>query len=464
MIRIFVIILFCSSISWVDLFAQAVITDYNSFIKKVKEQNPLMNQAENTKQLGSFQLDAARGAFDPQINAGSSQKSFDGTKYYTLHDAELKQQLYTSQYFKAGYQYQFGPYVNPENKTSQYGIPYAGLEMSLLQGLRIDSKRAALQKAGFMKDYLDAESRLMMNEVLYQASQQYTELLFMLQLQKLGIQFTTLASERLIWLRNLTNIGERAAIDTVEASIQLQTRQLELQGYNLDIIRKYNELKTVSALDQTNVVMADTSGAEFNVLFDKARTQALSRLLSTEWSNPIIAQYESKTKMVEIDKRLKREMIKPVLDVSYNVLHNMNGPTDNPISVNNYKWSANFSMPLFLRKSRNEYKMANIYLENVQLEQNNYERVLSNKRENAASAIKILEQQINLAQQANEYNKRLVDAERLKFENGESTLFILNQRETKWLESSAKLLELQMKYMKSCFELIYIDGDLGYEL
>lgn len=449
--------------SWVN-HGQAILTDYNTFIKKVKDENPLMIQAENTKALADYQLQAAKGAFDPKINAGSTQKSLDGTKYYTVHEAGMKQQLYASQYLKAGYDYQFGPYINPENKTSQYGLPYAGIEISLLQGLQIDSKRADLQKATYMKEYLDAESRLQKNEILFRASQQYTELLYILRLQSLGIQFTSLAAERLDFLKNLTNIGERAAIDTVEASIQLQTRQLELQGYQLEIIKKYNDIKTITAQDQTNVKMADSTGSEFEVLYEKTKNSTIARMLSDEINNPILAQYDYKSKMIETDKRLKKEMIKPVLDVSYNMLHSLGNTTDNPVSVNNYKWSAQFSMPLFLRKSRNEYKMAKIYLNNIQLEQNNYERQLNNKRENAISAIELLQQQIKLAQESNDFNRRLVEAERLKFDNGESTLFMLNQRETKWLESSAKLLELKLKFMKAAFELIYIDGDLGYEL
>jgi outer membrane protein TolC len=72
---------------------QAILTDYNTFIKKVKDENPLMIQAENTKALADYQLQAAKGAFDPKINAGSTQKSLDGTKYYTVHEAGMKQQL-----------------------------------------------------------------------------------------------------------------------------------------------------------------------------------------------------------------------------------------------------------------------------------------------------------------------------------------------------------------------------------
>lgn len=447
-----------------DMQSQAVLTDYNSFIQKVKDENPLINQAENTTLLANYQWIAAKGAFDPKINSGSSQKSLDGTKYYTVHEAGLKQQLYTSQFLKAGYDYQFGPYINPENKTSQYGLPYAGIEVSLLQGLQIDSRRADLQKAGYLKEYLNAESVLQKNEILFRASQQYTDLLYTLRLQKLGEQFTALASDRLNFLKELANIGERAAIDTIEASILLQTRQLELQGYGLDLIKKYNDIKTITALDQNSVVLADTSGVEFDLLYEKAKNAATSRMLIQEISNPILVQYEYKNKIADTDKRLKREMIKPVLDVSYNLLHASNGAWDNPVSVNNYKWSAQFSMPLFLRKSRNEYKMAKIYQDNIQLEQNNYARQLKNKRENAVSAILLLQQQIKLAQENNEFNRRLVEAERLKFDNGESTLFLLNQRETKWLESSAKLLELKLKFLKAAFELIYIDGDLGYEL
>ena len=49
--------------------------------------------------------------------------------------------------------------------------------------------------------------------------------------------------------------------------------------------------------------------------------------------------------------------------------------------------------------------------------------------------------------------KRLLKAEEIKFSNGESSLFLINSRENKLLETQEKFLELKAKTIKTYFKL-----------
>jgi outer membrane protein TolC len=70
----------------------------------------------------------------------------------------------------------------------------------------------------------------------------------------------------------------------------------------------------------------------------------------------------------------------------------------------------------------------------------------------------MLKKQIEL--QSNNYNnyQRLVRAEEIRFENGESSLFLINSRENKALEALQKLIELKTKYYKSVYALQWSAG------
>jgi hypothetical protein len=57
-----------------------------------------------------------------------------------------------------------------------------------------------------------------------------------------------------------------------------------------------------------------------------------------------------------------------------------------------------------------------------------------------------------------------MEAEKIKFENNESSLFLLNTRESKVLESEIKLIETQYKFLSAYFYLVYLKGDLAYQL
>ena len=60
-------------------------------------------------------------------------------------------------------------------------------------------------------------------------------------------------------------------------------------------------------------------------------------------------------------------------------------------------------------------------------------------------------------QMVNNY-ERLLSAELLNFQTGESSLFLVNTRETKLIEARAKLLELQVKYQKAKINLLWAAG------
>ena len=134
------------------------------------------------------------------------------------------------------------------------------------------------------------------------------------------------------------------------------------------------------------------------------------------------------------------------------------------MNTNNYKWNATFSFPLYLRKPRNEYRMAELMAKNNEFERINKQRQLNHKRLYIIRAIEVVTKQILNAEKSVVYSKILVDAEKLKFMNGESSLFLLNTRESKWLETELKLAEYKLKFIKTVMELIYINGSLKYEV
>lgn len=108
--------------------------------------------------------------------------------------------------------------------------------------------------------------------------------------------------------------------------------------------------------------------------------------------------------------------------------------------------------------------MANIDLQNNSLELKLKQNEIALKKDQIKKSISVLSQQLKNATKSVTYNKLLVDAERLKFDNGESSLFLLNTRENKLLETELKLAEYKLKFIKTVINLIYLNGDLNYKL
>ena len=438
---------------------------YDAFLVNVLQNNPLAKRAENEKMHADIQYKAARGNYDPIVSGSYDQKQFNGSNYYTTLNSEVKQPVFTSQYFKFGYDYGNGNYINPEYNTNPNGLPYIGVELGVLQGLLIDKRRAEVLKSKEYLNYYDAEKRIQLNTLLFEASQRYFEWLFSLKQMSLNNYFMQVANQRLLGIEALATIGEKAAVDTVEAAIFYQTRLLDFQSALIDNQKTINEVSSFNWQNNKPSVLNEkyTAIDSLDLYFNKAKVWLTESLYLNVPSNPILSKYNSFQKVLEIDNRLKKEMIKPILNIKYNFLSN-NATSLNPnFSNNNYKFGVNLSFPLFLRNSSNEYKLSKINSQNNNLELINKTNELNFKINALKKTIGILVEQLQNAERTTRYSKLLVEAEKLKFSNGESTLFMLNTRENKWLEFEIKLAEYKLKFIKTVLNLIYLNGDLNYK-
>ena len=459
-----ILILFFHSLT--NVSQNNYILEYNEYLTNVLLNNPISKRAENEKKYGELQYKAARGNYDPLIAGNFDQKQYNGSNYFTTLNSEIKQPIFTSQYLKFGYDYGIGTNLNPESSTPSVGLPYFGLEVGVLQGLVIDKRRAEVLKSKHYLNYYDAEKLIQLNDLLYASSQKYFDWLFSLKEISLNNYFMFTAKQRLIGIGALAGIGERAAVDTIEAAIFYQTRMLDFQSALIDNQKSTNELSMYNwtANGPTPVLNNFRSQDSLDGYFEKAKKLLTNYLYPNTTSNPVILKYNATQRVLEINNRLKKEMIKPVLNVKYNFLSNNYSSVNPAFSNNSYKWGVNLSFPLLLRNPANEYKMAKVISQNNTLELANKTNELDYKTNILKQTINILSQQLQNADRSAKYSKQLVEAERLKFENGESSLFLLNTRENKWLESELKLAEYKLKFIKTILNIIYLNGNLDYKL
>ncbi|MFN8115189.1 MAG: TolC family protein [Bacteroidia bacterium] len=441
------------------------VLSYETFLKNILEHHPVAQKANNIKQYGELQYKASKGNFDPNLSGTYDNKFFNNSNYYSVLSSGVKIPLFTAQNLKVGYEYGVGANVNPEQYTSSYGMPYLGIEVGLLQGLFLDYRRAEVMKSKEYVGYYSAEKKIQLNELLFESSLKYFDWLFSVKQVSLNNYFLDLARQRLLGIESLASIGEKAAVDTVEAAIFYQSRLLELQTA---IIESQKQNYNVASLNWQSLEMPAmsiyTPQDSLDKYFERVKNQFVLKLYQDSSVNPIIEKYKSIQSVLKIENRIKQEMIKPKLNVNYNFL-SYNYNSFSPVyTQNNYKWGVDLSFPLLLRKSRNEYKMSKLNYQNNTLELANKNNEIEFKLSALKQNISVLAEQLQNAERSVRYNKLLVDAEKLKFSNGESSLFILNSRENKWLESELKFSEYKLKFIKNVLTIIYLNGSLNYQL
>ena len=228
------------------IVAQTItIKNYNGFINLIETEYPQINNANNLSNIATANKMAAKGMYDTYLEGDIFNKFYGTKNYYTIANAEAKQQLFTGQFLKVGYEYGQGALINPEDVRPTYGLAYVGIEASLLQGLFLDKKRFDLLKAIQYEKILNNQKQIEINDILYLASNTYIDWLKDYQLLKLNETFAQQALTRYNALKAAAEIGERPAIDTIEASILYQTRTIETTSNKINFAKTNAQLSNL---------------------------------------------------------------------------------------------------------------------------------------------------------------------------------------------------------------------------
>jgi outer membrane protein TolC len=437
--------------------------NYLLFLERIRMNHPIVQYAKNVGRSGDVMLRSAQGNFDPVLSADYEEKFFDGKNYYTSTNAYLKQPVFASHALTAGYNYMQGAYTNPQLQTPASGTPFLGVETSLLQGFMMDKRRYELLKARYNQSYYQADQKVLTNEVLYQASMYYFEWLYSIREQEIHRYFTLLAAQRLQGIKVLAGEGEMAPVDSIEAAILYRSRSLDLQSVSIKSNQKATGVLNNNWIESVAVSSAELIPSDsFDYWFMKVKVSRIADDGDSSTTNPLLLKFNYQRSMLEAEKKFRAEMVKPRLDVKYNFL-STSGPNDNwTLNPNNYKWGVNFSLPLLMRTSRSDLMLAKLKIRNNDFQFLNKQTELTSKTNLIRQNINLLEQQLENAQTNLNYSRVLLEAEKQKFEQGESSLFLLNTRESKWMEAELKLAEYRHKYIQHMLELIYLRGDLSY--
>jgi len=445
---------------WATLYAQKPLTE-DAFLTLVKQNHPLIKISDIQPKYGAAYVLKAKGGFDPKIEGTLNQKYFDGKQYYSVGDYGIKYPTWYGVTVKTGVESNRGSYLDPQAKTPSGGLFYGGIGANLGQGLLIDQRRADLWSAKINQQSSEEERRLQVNKLIYETGYAYWDWYLAFHSTKLLQEAYDVALQRFNAVKETAILGDRAYIDTVEAGLQVQQRLSLLRDAEANYREKCNIQSTYLWSEQQEPLILGETARPI------ARTNWIASAMIPFQSDSIINNHpylmitEFKVDMLEIDRRLKADRLKPSVQVNYNIL---NEPVNyNPFSdldINDYKWGFSIEMPLFLRKERGDLKLANLKIEETQLNLAQLKAQLTMKINNDKIELSNSIEQLAIYQRAAKDSKQLLEAERNMFENGESSLFLINMRELNYIQSELKYLEWQAKNKQIGFSLGFATATL----
>lgn len=431
----------------------------------ILKNHPTAKQVELLSEVARQEIRLARGNFDPKIEAQLVSKQLNGKDYYDIFNSSLKLPTWIPIDPTIGIDRNKGIYLNPEryiDNEFNYQQFYAGISIPLGRGLFTDERRTTLRQAELLKDMTEAEQVKIINKLLLDAAKNYWDWYYAYYNYLFLNQSIRIAEEIFSRVKTNYTFGEAAVIDTIQAKITLQQRVIDQQeaflhyrnsGLELSNML-WDSLRNPLDLDLTWAPVLGTdqgllTAEKLKELADHART-----------NHPELKKIDVKINQLEAEKRLAAEYLKPQLNLNYYAINQPIKPNGDFsfIADDNYKFGIDFSFPLFLRKERSKLALAKLKISNTQLEQSLAERQILNNLTGIYNELTNLQSiMINQKQMVESY-ERLLEAELVNLEQGESDLFKINVQQEKLIESQTKWLKLLAENEKQKAQLYWAAG------
>lgn len=429
---------------------------FEDYMQWVQDFHPISIQANLNLRLGQMEVRKARGGFDPMLYGNLDKKEFNQSTYFEKREAGVLVPTWMGVELMGNFEQNSGAYLNSERNVPTNGLLSAGAAVNLGQGLLLDDRRATRQKAKIYEQATAVERLNFRNELNLQATAAYWKWAAAYENKRVLEEGVKLAEVRFNGIKRSYELGDQAAIDTVEALSQLLNRQHRLQLADISFFENTQVLNTYLWNDSGEPMLLDSA------IIPQALSQFLNPAPEEEELRTLVGRHpellltDFDLASLNVEKRLRTQELLPVVKLKYNFLtENLADARPSPLFENNYKWGVTVYTPLFLRKTRGELGSTIAKLEIKQTGRNLKEQQLRTKLEAALNSWNVLNQQVRTLTENVKSLDALLIGETRRFEIGESSLFLVNAREVAVFDARVTLNELssrlQIAYAKARF-------------
>ncbi len=440
---------------------------FDEFYREVASNHPVVQQARLLESIAEGQERQAWGAFDPTLSARWEGKRFAGTRYYDYRDVSIRIPTPIGVDVTVGYERTEGQYFAADRRTPGDGLITAGISIPIGQRMLIDERRNAVTQARALRDYARGERAAQVNKFLLSAAKVYGQWYEAFRRRQLTIDAVSLADVRLAAVRRRVQQGDAAALDTIEARLELQKRAVQQLEASVDYRNASIVIEGLLWTDRVTPMTLDTlavpslQGLEAAPV-DSANVRAW--LATAERRHPDIVKVVARIRQAESERRLAGQQVwVPSAELTYTPIaargDGLDGLSDALGSSANGKWDGSFKLPLLALKERGKLTATSGKLDQQRFELALVRRDVAIAVRTAANDLAALDSLLQLQRLAVLQSRMLRDGEQRKFEIGESTLFLVNTRERQLIDEEIKRIALESKYASARAALAVAIGE-----
>jgi outer membrane protein len=436
----------------------------NDFLKQVNAHHPKIRASQLLPEIAASKVREKEGAFDPQLFMETEWLRYQSPtapgkpKYANDNQIGVQMQDLSGLKIRPGYRVNRLDVKSPDSLTGSAGEFFVDLKLPLMRGFQINEKRTALEQAKVAQRAADAVAKLIVIEVQLKASLSYWEWAAACTHYRLVEKNWSLAEERAKLIEKRTKSGDLAPIDLVEAKqeairrweqVLKARRQVQKTSLKLGLFSWDDNFKNVAPPEENLAPNLLPGPLAALLLSNSGNVEALETPAKPqlgEWEmqalqqRPELAEIKFDKEILSLDASQAENDRLPQVDLSLSPGLDMGNKS---IGLT-YKAGISVTIPLGTRGPDGRLQVAQLKTKKLEVDQVlETQRILTEVRD-GFSLLEMASERTKATSQSVELAAKLESAERTKFQFGDSTLFLVNQRERATLAEAQKLVDTML--------------------
>ena len=423
-----------------------------NILQSVEKHYPPLRVALLEAPIAEADYLAAQGRFDLVLRSfvDTNSLGFYESRRFDV-SAEQPTALWGTSFF-SGYQTSGGSFPSYDGKlqTNGLGEYRAGMRVPLFRDRALDSRRAELGKASLGRRLAGLGIQQQRLVILQAATARYWNWVAAGRRFAVAQSILDMAVEREKILETAVELGQLPRFEVLDNKRIIEQRRsqfvagrrgLEQTSFDLSLFYRDDQGQPrVAEPAQLPSAFPRPTGIDENQL-ERDITQALDR-------RPELARLSTQQDQVRIDERLAQNRRLPGLDFILSYDREL-GERRIPRGPNELRAGISFELPLQRRTATGQAVAARTRVAQIDQRLQFQREQVSVEVRDAVSAVRAAYEGANVLEAEVLATRQVEDAERLRYDLGESTLFVLNQRELQTADAQIREVSALADYYRA---------------
>ena len=423
----------------------------NSFLRTVDANFPKMVSVRLESNLANSKAQEKRGAFDPVFSFNSdfiryNPSSAPGKAYETqMSEGTIEVLDRSGAKLAVGARLNNGRVKSPGNSTGDWGEYFVSAKIPLIRDRLTNAKTVAEKQALLGVPLADQFIRQTRFDVLQKAGDVYWDWVGAGEKLRINQALYDLAVDRAKFIKLRVEAGANPAIDNAEANAEVFRRKGSLEKAERDLQKSELKLQSFLWNQQTIAEPKPLQRTRLPLLasqFELPTQNAIEAGKNTAlMERPELLGIQLSRDLFSLDLALAENERKPALDFTLGPGTDLGG---GGIGLT-YKTGLFYSIPLRQNTADGRIIQVQVKLQKLDLEEKQTRQGILIEVSDAVSSLKQTLERVKAAELEVTAARELERGEKIRFENGSSTLFLINQRERGRAEAEIRYADVRVE-------------------